>query len=162
MSSDDDKSKFLIPLDADLLPATDDGVFRSLLTRSTPESLLILTRLIGVTIGCDVSGVRVIQNEPAKETPQDKAIRFDVNCVSAESGEQFELEMQMNPMQERSDSDRSHHNLKNRIAYYGFRLCASQRSASMEYDQLARTFQITFCNFIVFKEKQKLFHKFTM
>jgi len=32
----------------------------------------------------------------------------------------------------------------------------------MEYDQLARTFQITFCNFIVFKEKHNYFHKFTM
>jgi predicted transposase/invertase (TIGR01784 family) len=161
-TTDTDMSKHVIPIDADLLPATDDGVFRALLTRNTPESRTILTRLIGVTIGCDVTGVRVIQNELAKETPQDKAIRFDVNCVSVESGEQFELEMQMYPMQERSGSERSHHNLKNRIAYYGFRLCASQRSASMEYDQLARTFQITFCNFIVFKEKQKFFHKFTM
>ena len=44
------QNMFIQP-DADVLPPTDDGIFKSLLTRDEPESRIVLMDIIGNIIG---------------------------------------------------------------------------------------------------------------
>jgi len=52
--------KFLIDSTADILPAKEDQIFKSLLTRSEPESKIVLMDLIGSIIGRKVTDVHSI------------------------------------------------------------------------------------------------------
>ena len=154
------RNKALIPADADILPVTDDGVFKSLFSKETPESKAALTDLISAIIGRRVKDVTVVTSEPPKDNQQQKAIRMDVSCVAVDNGEQFDLEMQMEPMKEDRQQKGEYRNLKNRKVYYGSRLFSGQNAKGNRYDQLVRSYQITFCDFVVYAKDKRYIRNF--
>ena len=78
-------------MDLDILPPSDDRVFKLILT--SPEAKPALMDLISALIKRPVTDVVVRNNElPAGDT-QEKAERLDVNC-RIDDGSQVDLEMQ--------------------------------------------------------------------
>ena len=148
----------LLPMDVDILPPSDDRVFKLILT--SPEGKPALMDLISATIKRPVVDVVVRNNElPAGDT-EEKAERLDVNC-KVDDGSQVDLEMQASRIQE--DSDGEHKNLKGKSIYYLCDLHSSQPSKGVRrYDKLAQTFQVTFCSYTVFPNRKDYLNSFSM
>ena len=91
----------LLPMDADILPPSDDRVFKLILTPE--ESKPILMDLISSILKRLVVGVEVRNSEIPPEDTQEKAERLDVNCL-IDDGSQIDLEMQASHIQEDPDS----------------------------------------------------------
>ncbi|GHU76784.1 hypothetical protein FACS1894188_09850 [Clostridia bacterium] len=141
----------LLPMDLDILPPSDDRVFKLILT--SPEAKSVLIDLISSIIESPVADVVVRNNELPLGDTEEKAERFDVNC-STDDGSQVDLETQASRIQE--DSDGEHRNLKGKSVYYVCDLHSSQPSKGLRrYDKLARTYQVTFCSYIVFPHRKK-------
>lgn len=139
----------LLPMDYEILPPSDDRVFKLLLT--SPDSKPVLIDLISAIIGQKVSNVEVRNNEVPSEDTGEKAERLDVNCVT-DDGSQVDLEMQASRIEEVSDGN--HQNLKGKSIYYLCDLHSSQSAkGKRRYDKLARTYQVTFCSYTVFPER---------
>ena len=68
----------LLPMGADILPPSDDRVFKLLLT--SPDAKPGLINLISSIIGRTVVDVVLHPNELAPGYTEEKAERFDVNC----------------------------------------------------------------------------------
>jgi predicted transposase/invertase (TIGR01784 family) len=139
------ENDILVP---DILPPTDDGVFKTLMLKSER----IRASLISGFIGVDVVSVTVINNEPPSFADGKNQERFDVNCVTSD-GQQIELELQSNPMQ--GDSYKNAH--RNITARSVFNLCdlfARQQGEGVRYRDLKRTFQIMICDYTVFPKRQ--------
>ena len=81
----------LLPMDLDILPPSDDRVFKLILT--SPESKPVLMDLISAIIGREVADVHYRGNEIAPGDVDEKAERLDVNCRLGD-GTQVDLEMQ--------------------------------------------------------------------
>ena len=136
----------LLPMDLDILPPSDDRVFKLILT--SPEAKPGLMKLIAGVIGRNVLDVVVHNNELPPGDTEEKAERFDVNC-KIDDGSQINLEMQASHIKE--DLDGHHNNLKGKSVYYLTDLHSSQPSRGVRrYDRLARTYQVTFCSYTVF------------
>ena len=75
----------LLPMDADILPPSDDRVFKLILTH--PEAKQALMNLISSVID-----VILLPNELAPGDTEEKAERLDVNC-KIDDGSQVNLEM---------------------------------------------------------------------
>jgi predicted transposase/invertase (TIGR01784 family) len=102
----------ILPMEADILPPSDDRVFKLILT--SPEAKPALMDLISAIIRRQVTDVVVRNNElPAGDT-QEKAERLDVNC-RVDDGSQVDLEMQASRIREESDGE--HRNLKGKSIY---------------------------------------------
>ncbi|MCL2815515.1 MAG: Rpn family recombination-promoting nuclease/putative transposase, partial [Oscillospiraceae bacterium] len=69
----------LLPMDIDILPPSDDRVFKLILT--SPEAKPGLIKLIAGVIGRPVIDVTVHNNELPVSDTMEKAERFDVNCI---------------------------------------------------------------------------------
>jgi predicted transposase/invertase (TIGR01784 family) len=138
--------QFFIDPSAEILPAKDDQIFKSLLTRSEPESKIVLMDLIGSVIGRKVTDVVIKNNEPATTDISQKQERLDVNC-EIDGKEIVNIEMQSSYIRELPDSE--HTNLKNKSAYYGCDLFSSQSMKGKAYSDIAKTYQITFVAYIV-------------
>ena len=136
-------------MEADILPPSDDRVFKLIL--SPEESKPILKDLISSIIKRPVIDVEVRNSEIPPEDTHEKAERLDVNC-RIDDGSQVDLEMQASRIQE--DSDGQYQNLKGKSIYYLCDLHSSQPSKGLRrYDKLARTYQVTFCSYTVFPER---------
>ena len=148
----------LLPMDIDILPASDDRVFKLILT--SPDAEPALMDLISAVIERPVVGVVVRNNElPAGDT-EEKAERLDVNC-KIDDGTQVDLEMQASRVQE--DSDGEHRNLKGKSVYYLCDLHSSQSSKGVRrYDRLAQTYQVTFCSYPVFPRRRDYLNSFSL
>ena len=68
----------LLPMDIDILPPSDDRIFKLLLT--SPEGKPALMDLISATIKRPVVDVIVRNNELPPVDADEKAERLDVNC----------------------------------------------------------------------------------
>lgn len=148
----------LLPMDLDLLPPSDDRVFKLLLT--SPEAKPGLMNLISGLIGRGVADVNLYANELPSGDTEEKAERFDVNC-KLENGDQVNLEMQASRMKEELDGQ--HRNLKGKSIYYLTDLHSSQPSkGKLRYDRLARSYQITFCSYTVFPDSPDYVNGFAM
>ncbi len=148
----------LLPMNADILPPSDDRVFKLILT--SPESKAGLIKLISAIIGRNVVDVALHPNELPPGDASEKAERFDVNC-KIDDGSQINLEMQASRMQEESGGQ--HKNLKGKSVYYLTDLHSSQPSKGVRrYDRLARTYQITFCSYTVFPNQQDYLSSFSL
>ena len=147
----------LLPMDFDILPPSDDRVFKLILT--SPDSKPALMDLIAAIIGQQVRDVAVRNNElPPKDT-KEKAERFDVNCV-LDDGTQVDLEMQASRIQE--DTSGGFQNLKGKSIYYLCDLHSSQSAKGLRrYDRLARTYQVTFCSYTVFPERAEYLNTYS-
>jgi len=147
----------LLPMDFDILPPSDDRVFKLILTSS--DSKPVLMDLIAAIIGQSVKDVVVRNNELPPEDTEEKAERFDVNCV-LDDGSQVDLEMQASRIQE--DTDGSYRNLKGKSIYYLCDLHSSQSAKGLRrYDRLARTYQVTFCSYTVFPERAEYLNTYS-
>jgi predicted transposase/invertase (TIGR01784 family) len=148
----------LLPKDADILPATDDRIFRTILT--SPEAKPFLMKLIAGLIGRGVVDVTIRGNELGISDTQEKMERFDVNCKT-DDGSQVNLEMQASRTEE--DSGGEHKNLKARSIYFLCDLHGSQPGkGEKRFDKLARTYQVTFCSYTVFPRRKNYVNSFSM
>ena len=147
-----------LPMDIDILPPSDDRIFKLLLT--SPEGKPALMDLISATINRPVVDVTVRNNELPLADTDEKAERFDVNC-KIDDGTQIDLEMQASRIEE--DSDGGHKNLKGKSIYYLCDLHSSQPSKGLRrYDKLAQTYQVTFCSYTVFPDMPDYANSFSM
>ena len=148
----------LLPMNMDILPPSDDRVFKLILTKD--DSKPVLMDLISAVINRPVVDVVVRNNEPPPEDTSEKAERLDVNC-SIDDGSQADLEMQASPIEE--DADGEHQNLKGKSVYYLCDLHSSQSSKGVRrYDRLARTYQVTFCSYTVFPYRTEFVNSFSL
>ncbi len=148
----------LLPKDADILPPSDDRVFKLILT--APEAKPVLTDLISAIIQRPVVNVVVRNNEIPPGDTEEKAERFDVNCQT-DDGSPVDIEMQASRIQEETDG--RYQNLKGKSIYYLCDLHSSQPSKGIQrYDRLARTYQVTFCSYTVFPQREEYLNSFSM
>ena len=148
----------LLPMNMDILPPSDDRVFKLILTKD--DSKPVLMDLISAVINRPVVDVVVRNNEPPPGDTSEKAERLDVNC-SIDDGSQADLEMQASPIEE--DADGEHQNLKGKSVYYLCDLHSSQSSKGVRrYDRLARTYQVTFCSYTVFPYRTEFVNSFSL
>ena len=148
----------LLPMDVDILPPSDDRVFKLILT--SPEAKDALMNLISSIIGRTVIDVVLLPNElPAVDT-QEKAERFDINC-KIDDGSQINLEMQASRIVENLDGQ--YRNLKGKSVYYLTDLHSSQPAKGQQrYDRLARSYQITFCSYTIFPSTLDYVNSFSL
>ena len=147
----------LLPHGFDVLPPSDDRVFKLLLT--SPEGKPVLMDLISATIRRPVIDVVVRNNELPLGDTEEKAERLDVNC-EIDDGSQVDLEMQASRIEELSGE---HKNLKGKSIYYLCDLHSSQPSkGKRRYDDLVQTYQVTFCSYTVFPKLSDYVNSFSM
>ena len=147
----------LLPMDLDILPPSDDRVFKVLLTSSDAKPVLM--DLISALIKRPVTEVTVRNNElPADDTDK-KAERLDVNC-RIDDGEQVDMEMQASTFEEQPGG--AHRNLKEKSIYYLCDLHSSQPSKGIPYDELVRTYHVTFCSYTVFPKRKEYMNSFSL
>ena len=139
-----------IPDNADILPPSDDRIFKVLLTHRNAEP--VLRSVVSTVIERPVVSVQVVNNELPISDVEEKAQRLDVNCI-VDGGDQINVEMQSSPMEEAAGDDNRHTSFRNRFTYYTTALHSSQKSKGVMYDELARSFQITFCGYTLFPER---------
>jgi len=145
----------LIPEGISILPPSDDRIFKLLLT--APEAEPVLIDIISAILSKQVSSVRIRNSELPVNDINEKAERFDVNCY-IEDGSQIDIEMQATRMEERKGN---HQNLKNRSIYYLSDLHSSQSSKGSIYDELVKSYQVTFCSYTVFPEKENFINSYS-
>jgi predicted transposase/invertase (TIGR01784 family) len=147
----------LLPMDIDILPPSDDRVFKLLLT--SPEGKPVLMDLISATIKRPVVDVIVRNNELPIGDTEEKAERLDVNC-KIDDGSQIDMEMQASHIEELSGE---HKNLKGKSIYYLCDLHSSQPSkGKRRYNELVQTYQVTFCSYTVFPNLPDYVNSFSM
>jgi len=139
-----------IPDNADILPPSDDRIFKVLLTHRNAEP--VLRSVVSTVIERPVVSVQVVNNELPISDVEEKAQRLDVNCI-VDGGDQINVEMQSSPMEEASGDDKRHTNFRNRFTYYTTALHSSQKSKGVQYYELARSYQVTFCGYTLFPKR---------
>lgn len=148
----------LLPMGADILPPSDDRVFKLILTPL--DAKLVLIDLVSSIIKRPVLDVEVRNNDIPPSDTEEKAERLDVNC-RIDDGSQIDLEMQASRIQE--DSDGRYQNLKGKSIYYLCDLHSSQPSRGVRrYDRLSRTYQVTFCSYTVFPNRSDYVNSFSL
>ena len=148
----------LLPMGADILPPSDDRVFKLILTPLDAKPVLI--DLVSSIIKRPVLDVEVRNNDIPPSDTEEKAERLDVNC-RIDDGSQIDLEMQASRIQE--DSDGRYQKLKGKSIYYLCDLHSSQPSRGVRrYDRLSRTYQVTFCSYTVFPNRSDYVNSFSL
>ena len=72
-------NKNVFPMDADILPPSDDRIFKTLLTH--PDAKQVLIDVISTVIESTVVDVHIRGNEVPAMDAEEKNERFDVNCT---------------------------------------------------------------------------------
>jgi len=147
----------LLPNDIDLLPPYDDRVFKLLMT--SPEATPALLLVSSAIVNRPVIKVLVRNTELPVTDTEEKAERFDVNCM-IDDDDQTDIEMQSSRMEEEKGGN--HENLKARSIYNLCDLHSSQSSKGKSYDKLIRSFQVTFCGYTVFPDRDSFINPFSM
>ena len=147
-----------LPREANLLPPSDDRVFKLLLTPVAAKPVLM--DLISTVIGRPVVGVEVRNNEIPTDDTDEKAGRLDVNC-KIDDGSQVDTEMAAARLQEEAAG--KYENVIGKSVFYQCDLHASQPAKGVRrYDKLAKTYQITFCTYNIFPERKAYFNSFAL
>jgi len=129
---------YKLPMDADILPPSDDRIFKVLLTH--PDAKRVLIDIISTIIHQNIIDVRIRNNEVPAMDVEEKNERFDVNCT-IDTGDQVDVEMHSC----RQDEIGSEHtNFINKYVYFLTDLHSSQKSKKVIYRDLVKTYQITF------------------
>ena len=142
----------LLPLNEDILPPSEDYIFKTLLTH--PDAKPVLTDLVAAVIEretADIADVQILNNELLAMAADEKNERLDVNCVLHDDT-QVNVEMQGSQIVEPSAN--GNENFISKYIYYLTDLHSSQKSKGVEYYNLARTYQVTFSTYIVFPERK--------
>lgn len=148
----------ILPKDANILPPSDDRVFKLILTAD--ESKPALIDLISTIIGRPVKDVIVRNNEIAATDTQEKAERLDVNCRT-DDGTQVNVEIYASRIEEELGGE--HKNFKGKTVYYTCDLHSSQSSKGVRrYDKLAQTWQFTISSYTIFPNRPDFIHSFSL
>ena len=142
--------------DADILPPSDDRIFKTLLTH--PDAKQVLIDIISTIIEQKVLDVQIRNNELPKMDIEEKAERFDVNCT-IENGDQVDVEMSCSKNVEIGTARKS---FINKYTYYTTDLHSSQKSKGVKYKDLVRTYQITFSMHTVFPNRSDFVSWFSL
>jgi len=137
----------VFPMDADILPPSDDRIFKTLLTH--PDAKQVLIDIISTVIEQKVTDVYIRNNELPTMDVDEKSERFDVNCT-IDNDEQVNVEMHCS---EREELGIKRTNFINKYTYYATDLYSSQKSKGKAYMELVRTYQITFSTYNVFPNR---------
>jgi predicted transposase/invertase (TIGR01784 family) len=141
----------------ELLPPSEDGIFKTLLTH--PDAEPVLRDIISSVLGIPIVSVEVRNVELPISDIDEKRERLDVNC-KADSDKQVAVEMQMKAML--GDSiDNNHINVKSRAIYELCDLHAAQPGRGVSYRDLSRSYQIMFCCYNVFPDSKEFVHRFS-
>ena len=146
----------VLPMDIDILPPSDDRVFKLLLV--SPEAKPALIDLVSALINRPVTDVIIRNNELPLGDTQEKAERLDLNCMTDDKT-QIDVEMQASYIKELLGG---HENLFGKSIYYLCDLHSSQSSVGKPYNELARTYQVTFCMYSLFPERKGFVNSFSM
>jgi predicted transposase/invertase (TIGR01784 family) len=144
-------------MDVDILPPCDDRIFKKILT--APDAMPALINLVSAVTMRPVIKVTVRNNEIPPSDTDEKAERLDINCVT-DDGSQLDIEMQASHIAEQETGEPR--NLKGKSIYYLCDLHSSQSSKSKAYDQLARSYQITFCKYTVFPHREDFINSYSL
>ena len=148
----------LLPENMNILPPSDDRVFKLILT--APDAKPALLDLITTLIGRKVVDVLVRNNEIPAEDTEEKAQRLDLNCVT-EDCTQINIEMQAQRIIEEMDG--RFQNVIGKSVYYLCDLHSSQSAKGVKrYDRLAHTYQVTFCNYTIFPGREEFVNSFSL
>ena len=150
------KNLSFIEKDADLLPPYDDRIFKTLLTH--PDAKQVLIDIVSTVIERTVVDVQIRGIEPPVMDIEEKAERFDVNCT-VENGDQVDVEMHC---EERVNIGKINKSFINKYIYYLTDLHSSQKSKSVKYKDLVRTYQVTFSVYPVFSSSNDFIHRFSL
>jgi len=145
-----------IPMDADILPPSDDRIFKTLLTHPNAKNVLI--DIVSTVIEQKVLNVEVRNNELPISDIEEKAERFDVNCT-IENGDQVDVEMHCSRIEEVGEVRVS---FLNKYTYYLTDLHSSQKSKGVRYKDMVRTYQVTFTTHDVFPKHPGFVHRFSL
>ena len=148
----------LLPMDIEILSAYDDRIFKALLT--APEAKPTLMYFASAIVQRPVANVVVRNNELPISDTEEKAERYDVNCLIDDDDAQADIEMQSSRMEEEAGS--SHENLRARSLYNLCDLHSSQSSKGKSYDKLIRSYQVMFCGYTVFPKRTDFINSFSM
>jgi predicted transposase/invertase (TIGR01784 family) len=142
----------LLPLNEDILPPSEDYIFKTLLTH--PDTKPALIDLVAAVIGrevAEIEDVQILYNEPPTMDANEKNERLDVNCV-LHDGTQVNVEMQGSQIEEPGVD--GNENFLSKYIYYLTDLHSSQKSKGVKYYKLARTYQVTFSTYTIFPERK--------
>ena len=145
------------PIMPALLPPYEDGVFKTLLTHEDAKP--ILRDIVESFLRFPVKSVVVRNVELPITDINEKRERFDVNC---QLDDESQLCVEMQAEQISGDSLVSGHKIvKNRAMYYLCDLHAKQPGRSTAYDNLMRSYQMTFCGYTVFPDRDNFVSRFS-
>jgi len=147
----------LLPIDIDILPPSDDRIFKAMLTAPDAKPALLL--VASAIVKRPVVDVLVRNNELAISDKEEKAEQFDINC-KVDDDTQADIEMQSNRMEEEAGS--KHENLRARSIYNLCDLHSSQSSKGTSYNKLIRSYQVMFCGYTVFPNRVDFINSFSM
>ena len=156
MNSKENLEKNIFPMEADILPPSNDRIFKVLLTH--PNAKEVLIDVISTVIERPVFEVHIRNNVLPTMDVDEKEERLDVNCI-IENGDQVNVEMQCSEMEE---IGYGFTNFINRYVYYLSDLHSSQKSKGAEYHELVRTYQATFCMYDVLPDWPDFVNRFTL
>ena len=109
-----------LPMDADILPPSDDRIFKVLLTH--PNAKQVLIDVISSVIDQNIVDVHIKNNEIPAMDIDEKNERLDVNCT-IDTGDQINVEMHCNRQDE---IESKHTNFINKYVYFLTDLHSSQ------------------------------------
>ena len=142
-----DIKMIILPPDMDILSPIDDHIFKTLLTH--PDAKPVLIDVLSASMDRNVTNATVRNNELPISDDDEKGERLDVNCV-IDNKDQADVEMHGSRIQE---MDSKHTSFINKYIYYLTDLHSSQSSKGKKYHELARTYQITFCNYTIYPQR---------
>ena len=141
----------------ELLPPSEDGVFKTLLTH--PDAKPVLRDVVESYLQFSVVKVEVRNVELPISDINEKRERFDVSCT-INDGSQLDVEMQSEAIS--GDSVRTNHKIvKSRAIYHLCDLHSGQSGRNIRYDKLMRSFQMTFCGYRVFQDSEDFVRRFS-
>jgi len=136
-----------------LLDIRNDVVFKSLLSKDTPESNGALRFLLGAVTGEKVTKATVLNPEITPDTLTGKTVRLDIRCTFND-GSLADIEMQ-------KANTGSLYNLGDRMLYYNVRLMSSTLHEGDSYDRIASCYQISVLGYSEIDDA-KVHHIFTL
>ncbi|MDR1059947.1 MAG: PD-(D/E)XK nuclease family transposase, partial [Clostridiales bacterium] len=143
----------------EILPPSDDRVFKSLMTH--PDGEPVLRGVMSDVLDMQFVSVEVRNVEPPISDINEKQQRFDVNCCAvADSGKQIAAEMQAEPMKG-DNAETEHRNIKSRAIRGVCDLYADQPGRGTAYSDFEQSFQITFCGYAVFPKRTDFIRRFS-
>ena len=146
----------LFPADADILPPSDDRIFKALLTH--PDAKQVLIDVVSTIVERKVVDARIRNIELPVMDINEKSERFDVNCT-VDNGDQIDVEMHCAT---REEIDTKFTNFINKYTYYLADLHSSQKSKGKKYHELVRTYQATFCMYTVLPSLPDFVNRFSL